>query len=71
MTTKVTGDVILSNSFLIALLVKEIPLQISNFGFYFILYQIKEALYIKLAALQMPLIAFMWIHPNDILSQKT
>ena len=51
MTTKVTGDVILSNSFLIALLVKEIPLQISNFGFYCVLYQIKNVLYFELTTL--------------------
>ena len=53
MTTKVTDDVILSNAFLITLLVKEISLQISNFGFYYVLYSIKKALnalyyYIKL-----------------------
>ena len=51
MTTRVTGAVILSNTFLIALLVKEIPLQISNFGFYCVPYQIKEAVYIELATL--------------------
>ena len=59
MTTKVTGDVILSNSFLIAFFVKEIPLQISNFGFYCVLYQIKEAVYIELTTNQMRLITFM------------
>ena len=47
MTTKVTDDVILSNAFLITLLVKEISLQISNFGFYYVLYSIKKALYIE------------------------
>ena len=47
MTTKVTDDVILSNAFLITLLVKEISLQISNFGFYYVLYSIKKVLYIE------------------------
>ena len=47
MTTKVTDDVILSNAFLITLLVKEISLQISNFGFYYVLYSIKKALHIE------------------------
>ena len=59
MTTKVTGDVILSNSFLIALLVKEIPLQISNFGFYCVLYLIKKALHIELITLKMAIMAII------------
>ena len=65
MTTKVTGDVILSNTFLITLLVKEISLQISNFGFYCVLYSIKKALYIEPTTLQISIMTFTFIYPND------